>query len=57
MFAALMLLTNTLGIYSLIRADIHPIWPAAIFFSGCVTSFMTMTVSTALAFAPEQTRR
>jgi len=42
---------DAFGIYSLIRADADPVWPAAVFFTGCVTSFATMVVSTAFALA------
>jgi hypothetical protein len=50
-FAFFVLLTDTFGIFTLIRADANPILPAFAFVIGCMTAFMTMVVATAVALA------
>jgi hypothetical protein len=50
-FAGLMLLTDTCGILSLIRAEPNWLLPAAVFVGGCVTSFATLVFATAIFLA------
>jgi hypothetical protein len=49
-FAVAMLLTDTLGVFTLLRNDSTPVLTTFIFLAGCICTFSTLVIATATGF-------
>ena len=49
-FAVAMLLTDTLGVLTLLRNDSAPVLTTFVFLAGCICTFSTLVIATATGF-------